>query len=167
MKTALPTGMQLRWHALHDREKNLVRGAAMFLGLVLVGWWGCAMPLNMLRQAEAQRPGLDAQWRRMQSLQAEAQALQGQAKVSAEDASRALQASASQRLGASAQLSILGRRATVTLRGTPADALAAWLADARANAHAVPDEARLVRSTSGAAGIAAWDGTLVLDLPAP
>lgn len=166
MNTALPAALRARWGALQQREKTVVRGAVLFLGLVLSGWWGVAMPWGLLRQAEAQRIALDAQWRQMQALQAEAQALQGRPGISAEDASRALQASARQHLGASAQLSVLGSRATVTLRNAPAGALAAWLADARANAHAVPNEARLARSAPGPAGIA-WDGTLVLDLPAP
>lgn len=163
----LADALRARWAVLHEREKTLLRGAAIFLGLVLLGWWGVATPLAMLRQAQAQHPGLDTQWRQMRALQAEAQALQGQARISADDASRALQSSARQRLGASAQLSILGNRASVTLRGAPADALAAWLAEARANARAVPVEARLARGASAVAGAAVWDGTLVLELPAP
>lgn len=167
MKTTLADTPQARWAMLHGREKILIQRAAIFLGVVLVGWWGVAMPLATLRHAEAQRSGLDAQWRQMQDLQAQARALQGQARIGADDASRALQASARQHLGASAQLALLGNRATVTLRGAPANALAAWLADARATARAVPVEARLARSTIVAGQAAAWDGTLVLELPAP
>lgn len=102
----------------------------------------------------------------MQSLQAQAQALQSQPKIGHDEALRALEASVKQGLGASAQLNVVGDRATVTLRNTPADALAEWLAQARVNARAIPSEARLVRNTSNPTDPAVWDGTLVLSLPA-
>ena len=57
-------------------------------------------------------------------------------------------------------MAIAGERVTVTLAGTPPDALAQWLGQARVNARALPGEARLTRNASGA-----WDGTLVLSLP--
>jgi general secretion pathway protein M len=52
-----------------------------------------------------------------------------------------------------------------------ADALANWLAQARNNARAVPQEAHLTRSANPRQGNGAptptvrWDGTLVLSLP--
>ena len=155
---------QVRWQALGQREQTLIRSAALLLGLALLWWVLLAPPLRTLRQVEAQQRSLDAQWQKMQGLRAQAQALQAQPRVSRDDALRALQASV-KLLGASAQLSVVGDRATVTLRNTPADALAQWLAQARANAGAIPDEARLVRNVSSPAGPAAWDGMLVLRLP--
>ena len=153
-----------RWRALGPREQTLIRGAALLLGLAFLWWVLLAPPLHTLRQAEAQQRSLDAQVRKMQSLRAQAQALQAQPRISRDDALRALQASV-KLLGASAQLSVVGDRATVTLRNTPADALAQWLAQARVNAGAIPDEARLVRNPSNPVGPAAWDGMLVLRLP--
>ena len=66
-----------------------------------------------------------------------------------------------QRLGTSARLVVAGERVTITLTGTPPDALAQWLTQARVNARALPGEARLSRNSAGL-----WEGTLVLTLPA-
>ena len=66
---------------------------------------------------------------------------------------------------------LAGDRATLTLQGVQADALANWLAQARNNARAVPQEAHLTRSANPRQGNGAptptvrWDGTLVLSLP--
>ena len=169
--------LQARWVTLEPREQALVRGAALLILLALLWWIFIAPALSVLRQAEAQQRLVSAQLQKMQSLQAQAQLLQSQPKISHDDALRALDASVKQRLGASAQFNIVGDRATVTLRNTPADALAQWLAQARVNAHAIPDEVRLVRAAPAGAGgtvnapaivsaLAAWDGTVVLSLPA-
>ena len=166
---AVLTPLQTRWRALGQREQTLVRRAAMLVGLALLWWVLVAPALRTLQQADAQQRSLVGQLQRMQSLQAQAQALQSQPRISHDDALRALQASVKQGLGSSAQLNVVGDRATVTLRNAPADALAQWLAQARVNARALPSEARLVRNTANPADPAdpaAWDGTLVLSLPA-
>jgi general secretion pathway protein M len=62
-------------------------------------------------------------------------------------------------LGAAAQLVIVGERATLTLKGISAEALAQSLVQARLNARTLPVEAHLVRNVAGT-----WDGTLVLTL---
>jgi general secretion pathway protein M len=156
-----------RWRALQAREQALIRGAALLVGLALLWWVAIAPALRTLQQADTQRRSLEAQWLQMQSLQAQARALQSQPRLSHDDALQALETSVTQRLGASARLTVVGDRATVTLRGTPAEALAPWLTQARVNARAIPNEVRLVRSTALPGGPAAWDGTLVLSLPAP
>ena len=166
--SSLTAGVRTRWQALHPRERNLVLAAATVVVLALLWWAGIAPALQTLRQAEVQQRRLDAQWQQMQVLAAEAQALQARPKTRRDEAVRALEASVKQGLGPGAQLSVVGERATVTLKNVPAAALGPWLAQARANARAIPGEARLVRSASSAgAGGASWDGTLVLNLPAP
>lgn len=164
--SAVTAPLQIWWRALDSREQTLVRGAVLLLGLALLWWVLVAPALRTLRQADAQQRSLDGQWQRMQSLQAQAQALQSQPKVGHDEALRALQASVKQGLDPSAQLNVVGDRATVTLRNTPADTLAQWLAQARVNARAIPSEARLVRNMANPAEAAAWEGTLVLSLPA-
>lgn len=178
MRLALAfAAIRYRWTALDAREKALIRAAAGVVALALLWWVFIAPALSVLRQSEAQQRMVNAQLQKVQSLQAQAQALQTQPKINHDDALRALETSVKQRLGASAQLVIVGDRATVTLRNTPAEALAQFLAQARVNAHAIPDEVRLVRAApSGATGAvsapailsaaAAWDGTLVLSVPA-
>jgi general secretion pathway protein M len=71
-------------------------------------------------------------------------------------------------LGTGANLSVSESRANITLRGVSGDALAAWLAQVRANARLVPTELRLKKSTAGATTTAAitWDGNIALSLPA-
>ena len=165
--------VQARWQTLAAREQTLLLTAAGVVGLALVWWLLIAPPLATLRQADALQRSLDAQAQTMQALQAQALALQSQPRLSRDDALRALEASIKQRLGAGAQLNILGDRVTLTLKNIPADALAQWLVQARVNARAIPSEARLVRSANpaippvpGSRTPVAWDGTLVLSLPA-
>lgn len=177
MPTALAP-LQDYWRALDAREQTLIRRAAILVGLALLWWTLLAPPLRTLSQAEAQQRIVDMQGEKMLKLQDQAKVLQAQPKINRDDALRALEASVKQRLGASAQLNVVGDRATVMLRNTPADALAQWLAQARLNARTIPSEVRLVRSTStnlanstaianapSGASVAAWDGSLVLMLP--
>ena len=162
--TEILAPLQTRWTALDSRERTLVITAASVVGVALLWWVGVSPALNTLRQADAQQRALAAQVQKMQSLQAQAQAIQSQPKISRDDAMRALESSV-KGLGPTAQLNVAGDRATVTLRNTAADVLARWLSQARVNARAIPSEARLTRSAASPAGPAAWDGTLVLSLP--
>lgn len=175
-----PSALQDRWKALAPREQNLVLAAGTVVALALLWWVAVAPALGTLRAAPARHAALDAQLQRMQSLQAEAQQLQATPATSPGDAVGALRTALTQRLGNTAQLNVAGDRATVTLKGASADALAQWLAQARSNARATPLEARLTRSATAAppAGNAPvtlgstpvamprWDGTVVLALPA-
>lgn len=154
------------WADLAPRERRLLLLAASVVGLALLWQLALAPALATLRQAERQGHALDAEWQRMQALQAEAEALKSSPRMDHDEALRALEASVRQRLGAAAQLSVVGERANLTLKGAPAAALAGWLAEARLNARAVPLEARLTRAPAAAGGDAQWSGTLSLGLPA-
>jgi general secretion pathway protein M len=163
MKAEMNTQVQAlraRWTALAPREKVMVAAAAAVVAIAIVWLLFIAPALSTLRSAEAQRRTLDAQLQRMAALQQQARAMQGQPKQSRDEALRLLEQSVQQRLGTSGRIVVAGDRVTVTLTGTPADALAQWLAQARAAAHALPAEAHLVRNGSGA-----WEGNLVLTLP--
>ena len=166
MKMALALGpIKARWGTLDAREQTLLGGAVLLVSLALLWWLLIAPPMRVLSQADVQQRSLDAQLQKMLGLQAQAQALISQPKINREDALRALEASVKQRLGASAQINIVGDRATVTLRNTPAEALAQWLTQARVNARAIPADVRLTRNLSVAGSPAAWDGTLALAIP--
>jgi general secretion pathway protein M len=141
----LPQQVSQSWRDLAPREKLLAAGAGAVVVLALVWWVAVSPALSVLKTSDAQHATLDAQLARMQALQQQARTLQTQPKQSREESLRALDAAVRQRLGATARTT---------------DALASWLADARANAHALPAEARLTRGASGG-----WDGTLVLTLP--
>lgn len=154
------------WARLEARERRLVALAAAVVGLALLWLLALSPALRTLRQAEVQRAELAAQAQQLQQLQREAEALKGLPRLGHDEALRALEAAARQRLGASGQLSVVGDRATLVLKAARADALAPFLADARANARANPVEARLTRTGDNAPGAPVlWNGTLALSLP--
>jgi len=152
------SALAARWQAVSGRERQLVVAGLALLLLALLWWVGVAPALATLRSAQTQRQLLDAQLQQMQSLQMRAKVLQAQPRIAFDEARRLLEASVKP-LGATAQLMLAGERATVTLKGASADAVAQWLMQVRLNVRAVPSDARLVRSASGA-----WDGTLTLNL---
>ena len=158
------------WRQMKPREKRLTRTAGG-LGLVALLWWLALAPaLKTLSQAPEQQRKLDAQIQAMQSMSAEAKALQNQPKLGLEEAQKALQSSVTQRFGAnpnSAQLSMAGERATLTLKNANPQELALWLTQARVNARALPSEVKLNRSAAANTGAnsTGWDGSLVLSLP--
>lgn len=150
---------QAWWRAVSPREQRLLLAALGLVSAALLWWVGLAPALATLRAVDQQRPQLEARLQHMQRLQAQAKTLQAQPRPSADEARRTLEA-AVKPLADTLQMSVMGERVTLTLKGLPADALAQWLAQARLNARVVPSEARLVRNVSGT-----WDGTLVLNLP--
>lgn len=165
------SALHARWAALGPRERLGV-GAAALVVLAAVLWtFALAPALAVWREAPARQAALDARAQRMQALAAEAQALRQQPKASREQALRALQQLV-QAHAAAVQLSVVDDRATLTLRGLDAAALADLLARARMDARALPVQAQLTRATTAGeppapAAPARWNGTLVLSLPAP
>lgn len=155
-----PSDLKLRWSRLVPREQRLVGAAAGLVAVALLWWVALAPPLAVLRVADEQHRGLDAQLQRMRSLQAQAQALQAQPRQTQDDTSRLLEVTVRQQLGLTARISISGERVTVTLSGATPEALSLWLTQARTNARVLPSEARLTRNPAGL-----WDGVLVLGLP--
>lgn len=155
--------LQARWSRLADQERQmLVLVLVVLVGAVL--WLQVLAPARTtLRTADAQARALGAQLQHMQTLQAQAQALQKQPALGWDETVKALSTATQQTLGTTAQLSTSGERATVTLKGTSADALAQWLVQARVNARSVPVEARLVRASHD--GAPTWDGVLLMSLP--
>ncbi|MFN9472470.1 type II secretion system protein GspM [Acidovorax sp.] len=147
--------LKAQWQGMAPREQNFVLAASALVGLALVWWVAISPALQTLRAAPKRHAELDTQLQRMRSLQAEAQQLQAMPRNSAGDATGALRNGLTQRMGTAAQLNVVGDRATVILKAAPADAIAQWLALARSNARAVPVEARLTRSATPAAPVAA------------
>ena len=159
--TAPPlAAVQRFWQTLGTREQRLLGWASGLVLLALLWWLAVSPALQTLRTADARHRSLDVQVQTMRNLASQAAVLKTQPKASYDEALRLLEASVTQRLGAQAQLGVIGERATVTLKGASAEALAQWLVQVRANARVLPEEARLSRSG------ALWDGTLVLILPA-
>ena len=163
----LPASIRLHWDALAPRERRSVLAGLALVAVALLWWVGVGPALHTLYAADAQHRSLDTQLQTMRSLQAEAQALQAQPKLSFDDALKAVELATRAELGSSGQTNVTGERVTVSLKNTPADALARWLAQVRINARALPTEARLVRSQASTTvtPVTTWDGSLVLTLP--
>lgn len=158
----LREAVQPTWARLAPRERLAVAAAASVVGLALLWWLGVAPALATLRQAPAQHLQLDAQLAQMRQMAATAEGLRGQnTALSPASARGALEQATTATLAGTAQLQVQGDRATVTLRGTPPDALAQWLAQVRINARVVPVQADLQNSGTPAG----WSGQLVLAGP--
>lgn len=152
------TPLQSHWKTTSAREQRLLL-AALALSVCAALWWLTLAPaLATLRSAESQARLQDAQLQTMLGLQTQAQLIQAQPPL-APGASRRLLEATVQALGATGQLVVMGERATLTLKGVSAEALAQCLAQARLNARTLPSEAHLVRNAANT-----WDGTLVLNL---
>lgn len=144
---------QLReqWRARAPRERRLLLGAGIVLGLLLV-WWIAVQPaLRSLRETPTQLDALEAQLQQLQRLAAESQSLRGTAPVGSAQAGLALKA-ATDRLGEKGRLTLLGDRATLTLNGVQTEALRGWLLEARSAARVRPVEAQLTRGQQGYSG---------------
>ena len=152
--------LRTRWAGLAPREQALVAAAAALVTLALLWWLAIGPAVATLRSAETQHRALDTQLQHMRRLQAQARAMQAQPKLNHDEAMRQLETAIRQQLGVSARYAIAGERVTITLTNTPPQALAQWLSQVRANARAIPGEAKLARNATGG-----WDGSLVLTLP--
>ena len=148
---------RVRWQALNPRERLALLLAGWALALTLIWLLAVKPPLRTLREVPAQRAALDARFGEMRSLAQEAQGLK-QARALLPDQAEAALRAATDRLGEGARLQMQGDRASVTLNGVGGSEFAAWLAEARAGAHARPVEAQLMRGSKG------YSGTVVLVL---
>lgn len=150
---------QTRWKQLAARERVMVAAAGTLLGLALLWWVGVQPAWQTLRGAPARLEQLDGQLLIMRKLAAEARELRQSPAPAGVQAQAALTA-ASERLGASARLSVQGDRAVLTLEGVDPGALRNWLVEVRTGARARPLEAQLVQGGAG------FSGTVTVVLPA-
>lgn len=145
------------WKARTRSERRGLVAAALALLFLLV-WLVLVQPAwRTVREAPAKLDQLEAQLQQMQRTAAESTALRGAVPVSAAQAAAALKG-ATDRLGDKGKLTQQGDRATLTLNGASAEALRAWLVEARGAARARAVEAQLTRSGLG------YSGTLVVQL---
>lgn len=156
---ALPRPLLERWHALTPREQGTLRLAGVLVALSLLWLILLAPALGTLGQAAARQQELQRQLHTMQRLQAQAQALQNQPRVTPDSQLRALRLSLNA-LGDSARLEVRGNQAVITLQQQPAAGLAQWLQQLRTQLRMQPTQARLQRHAS----TSAWDGDLTFTL---
>ena len=175
---------QSRWQGLNAGERLLV---SMFLGLF--GVWlfvsiAISPALRTLNASESQRTEVAQQVVQMRALQQRAQELQRTKPLSRDESLRSLQ-SITPTGNPALQMTIQGDRVMVQLKNLSASQLANWLAQARSNAQALPDEVHISRSisssvsastsVSASSGVNAtnnstnatnsWHGQIILRLP--
>lgn len=139
------------WQARAPRERQLLVAAAVAIAFLVV-WLIAVQPaLRVLREAPSEIDRLDRQLQQMQLTAAEAQGLRSAAPIPTTQAVTALQA-ATERLGGKSKLVVQGDRATLTFTAVPADALRAWLGEARSGARARPVEVQWVKAGEGYSG---------------
>jgi general secretion pathway protein M len=183
-KQVWETHGQARWQGLSARERLL---ASVLLGLF--GIWlfvsiAISPALRTLNSAEQQRAEVAQQVAQMRALQQRAQELQKTKPLSRDESIRSLQ-SITPAGNPALQMTIQGDRVLVQLKNLSASQLATWVAQARSNAQALPDEVHISRSTSSSVSAStsvnassginassystntttAWDGQIVLRLP--
>ena len=139
------------WQARAARERQLIIVMGIAVG-VLVVWLMLLQPaLRTLHDAPIDLDRLDQQLQQMQVAAGEMRTLRAASPVPSEQAANALRAATAQ-LGEKAKLAVQGDRATLTFTGIPAEALRAWLGEARSAARARPMEAQLVKAATGYSG---------------
>lgn len=149
--------MASRWSALALRERRYVAIAAVLVGGALLWMFAIQPAWRVVNEAPTKLDQLDMQLQNMQRLGSESVVLRAAPPVAPSQAAMALK-SATERLGDTAKLAMQGDRATLTLTAVSADALRAWLQEARSTARARPVEMQLVRNPRG------FSGTLVVSL---
>lgn len=148
---------------LSARERMAVGLAAAAVALALLWWFALAPAIATLRQSADRHARADQVLSQLQGMAASAEVLRTQNATpppARELAVRALE-EATRSLGAGAQLTLQGDRATVGLRDVAPAALAQWLQQARINARVLPVQAQLQRS----GGQPLWSGQIVVAGP--
>ena len=175
---------QSRWQGLNARERLLVSVLLGLFGVWLFVSIAISPALRTLNASETQRAEVAQQVVQMRALQQRAQELQKTKPLSRDESIRSLQ-SITPTGNPALQMTIQGDRVMVQLKNLSASQLANWLAQARSNAQALPDEVHISRSTSSSVSAStsvnassginassnstntttAWDGQIVLRLP--
>ena len=183
-KQVWETHGQARWQGLSARERLLVSILLGLFGIWLFISIAISPALRTLNSAQQQRAEVAQQVVQMRALQQRAQELQKTKPLSRDESLRSLQ-SITPTGNPALQMTIQGDRVLVQLKNLSASQLATWLAQARSNAQALPDEVHISRSTSSSVSAStsvnassginatsnstntttAWDGQIVLRLP--
>ena len=183
-KQVWETHGQARWQGLTARERLLVSVLVGLFGIWLFVSIAISSALRTLNSAELQRAEVAQQVVQMRALQQRAQELQKTKPLSRDESIRSLQ-SITPTGNPALQMTIQGDRVLVQLKNLSASQLATWLAQARSNAQALPDEVHISRSTSSSVSAStglsassgvnassnptnattAWDGQIILRLP--
>ena len=182
--TALRAAWDQAWQQRTARERQLVLIAAWFLLAAALWSWAFAPAWRTWQEAPKRQAALDATSKQMQQLQAQAQAFKKPSDLTRAEALRWLEENIPKQLGAETRWQLQGDRLSVQLSGNSPEQLAAWLAQARERAQALPVQAQLQQASAKVSGPASptsmpstpsmsdpssgpvlWNGTLLLSLP--
>ena len=175
---------QSRWQGLNARERLLVSVLLGLFGVWLFVSIAISPALRTLNASESQRAEVAQQVVQMRALQQRAQELQRTKPLSRDESLRSLQ-SITPTGNPALQMTIQGDRVMVQLKNLSASQLANWLAQARSNAQALPDEVHISRSATSSLNSStslsassggnatnnstnatnSWDGQIILRLP--
>jgi general secretion pathway protein M len=166
MTTAFGASLKTWLEQRNPRERQLFLLVAVVIGLALLWWVAIAPALQTYRQSSAAHAKLDAQIAAMQVMADESKRLKAKPRVSAVQAQNWLEG-AVKKLN-KATLTVQGSRVQINFTDVPADALAAWLAEARTSVQLLPVEANWKKSVSPSSLASAvnplWGGALVFEL---
>ena len=183
-KQVWETHGQARWQGLSARERLLVSILLGLFGIWLFISIAISPALRTLNSAQQQRAEVAQQAAQMRALQQRAQELQKTKPLSRDESIRGLQ-SITPTGNPALQMTIQGDRVLVQLKNLSASQLATWLAQARSNAQALPDEVHISRSVTSSLNSStslsassggnatnnstnatnSWDGQIILRLP--
>lgn len=152
--------IKTRWQALAPRERQMVAVMGWLAVLTLLIMVGIRPAWKSLQQTPVQLKEVDGVLDDMRRQADESRQLRQLPKVPPAQAEAALY-SATQRLGAGANLRVQADRATVTLVKVSGPLLAEWLQEVRTSARARALEANLIQVVPGA-----YSGSITLGLPA-
>ena len=175
---------QASWQGLSARERLLVSVFFSWLVIWLFISIAISPALRTLNSAQQQRAEVAQQVVQMRTLQQRAQELQKTKPLSRDESLRSLQ-SITPAGNPALQMTVQGDRVMVQLKNLSASQLATWLAQARSNAQALPDEVHISRSATSSVSAStsvsalsgvnatsnstnattAWDGQIILRLP--
>lgn len=147
------------WQSIPGETRAVGVLLSAALAVVLLSALTILPSLKVLRQAPADHQQLDQQLDLVRNLATQAQGAKNQPRPGADDALKFLDASVKQSLAATAQMSVSGDRATVTLRNATPESVTAWLMALRTTGRLLPAEAKLSRADAG------WSGQVVVNLP--
>lgn len=145
---------------LAPRERKMLTLLGYTLLLALLWYAALAPAWQTWRSSKAAHAKLDAELAQMQTLAAEAKALQAIPAKSATQSKAWLEASVKQ-LG-KATLTLQGGRAQINFNQATPEQLTAWLIEARTTAALRPIEAHWKRLEDGKSAL--WDGVVVFEL---
>lgn len=158
MSTSTPSFLEQR----SPRERQLIVIAGGLLAAALLWFLAIAPALHTYRVSSAAHAKLDTELAQMQRMAAEANKLKAMPRANPAAVQTWLDA-ATKKLGKTSS-SLQNGRVQISFTGASAEALAAFLAEARTKAQLLPLEAHWKKAVVQSSANPQWDGNIVFEL---